>query len=100
MASETPTRIKKAVIILIILVSVWQLINTFSPTAFNTFDTYAAIGVGIAVLHGLVALWVRHDARKRGSDQVGVWMAAVLIPTIGVLGLLAYLAQRNTHHDH
>lgn len=99
MESETQARIKKVVILLIIVVSVWQLFNVFSPTTFNTFDTYAAIGVGIGVSHGLLALWVRHDARKRGSDQVGIWMAAVLIPTIGLLGLLAYLAQRNAHYD-
>ena len=100
MGSEAQARIKKVVILLIILVSVWQLFNAFSPTTFNTFDTYAAIGVGIGVLHGLLALRVRHDARKRGNDQAGVWMAAVLIPTIGILGLFAYLAQRDSHSDH
>lgn len=65
----------------------------------GSLDSYTALAVGIALLHFLAALWVRHDAKKRGIDRVDIWMAAVLIPAIGVFGLLAYLVTRNSHHN-
>lgn len=95
MEYETKARIRILLVILVVLgLSVWGVSDGVS------LNTYTAIGVGLAVLHGLAALWVRHDARKRGSDQVGVWMAAVLAPAIGVFGFIAYLSNRNSHPDH
>ena len=49
----------------------------------------------ISILHVILALWVRYDAEKRGMDS-DKWMAAVLIPTIGLFGLVVYLSERRS----
>lgn len=53
----------------------------------------------IGFFHLAAALWVRSDAKKRDVKPVDKWMLAVIVPTIGIFGLVAYLNKRKRANE-
>ena len=58
------------------------------------------LGFGSVLLYGLLqagmAFWVYFDAKRRDIENPALWYFAVVLPAIGVFGLVAYLLHRRT----
>lgn len=59
---------------------------------------YLTLAIAYAIVHVLVMVVIKNDAESRGQENVHVWVYAVAVPVINVIGLIAYIVSRRTEN--
>ena len=88
------TKAKQRVVIVVILL-LWAGSLVFTNDI-PVDGPYVALILLLSALQLGAMLWVYRDVKKRGADNPIVWVYAIIVPVIGLIGFIAYLISRPT----
>jgi phosphotransferase system glucose/maltose/N-acetylglucosamine-specific IIC component len=88
---ETKARIR----ILTALLTVFSVY--FYVTEMRTV-AYLTLAIAYAIVHVFIMVIIKNDAESRGIEDVYVWVYAVAVPVINIIGLIAYVVSRRNEN--